>query len=368
MLKWTKRTLGIFFVGLAVFLFLGLVMYADFIGFLMVYPYIVVKVSGYGLNIYLAQVIGLIIGIGLWVTIFKFFLSWNKKRRYIGFGLIVLIFVSHSLVMYAVNYNTIVHPITGDRKFCIDDKLSGRVKVYEGHSYDEFGDQSIRCNDSQLRRFEINKRYAMDNNQEIDFYQVANGFISQKTGKAIFFYCNDTEARVHFFNMRGHCPWGGELSDVTADIIKQTKENNNYRPIAREISEPQVKPASKINFFAFEKNKEATLLFAFCFLVILIVLMIFFLAGIGIRSLKFCSLCVFSIFPMTFIGILIADLAVWMSHLKVPNFFMAIFGIPIFVLVTLGYYLIVIWISKNTSLERDFCDARYVIKNMFKDK
>jgi len=61
-------------------------------------------------------------------------------------------------------------------------------------------------------------------------------------------------------------------------------------------------------------------------------------------------------------------LAVWMSHLKVPNFFMAIFGIPIFVLVTLGYYLIVIWISKNTSLERDFCDARYVIKNMFKDK
>ncbi|MBT5337891.1 hypothetical protein HN858_02170 [Candidatus Falkowbacteria bacterium] len=368
MSKWTKLSIGVFFIGLAVFLLVGIAMYAEFFGFLMFYPYVVAQISGYGLNIYLAQVIALIAGVGLWVVIFKFFLSWNKKRRYIGFAIIGLIFISHSLVMYAVNYNTIVHPITGERKFCIDDRLTGRVKVYEAQLYDEFGDLAYRCEDDQVERFEIEKKYEPDENQEIDFVQIKKGFISPTTGKSIFYYCYDIDGIVRFFNMVGHCPWGGNVRQVTPAIVKRTSTKGNY--LEWENSNEDVEEIESdesdfnFNLFAFMDYQTtgglAFLLFIFC----LVGGVLFMLAGADSGYWQFSVLVVFSALPISIIIILVADLATIIVYYNAPAVLVFIFGIPVGALLIFGYCVLLYFIVEDSSLDIDFSMIRRSFHNL----
>lgn len=220
-MKIGKLMLGMAMLATAILIIVGMVKFASVLGFLMVYPYVVQVVTGYGLNSYLAQAIGLVIGAALWFTVIKLFFVWQDEKRILGTGILVGFYVLHLLVMFLLPGDALVHPTTGERKFCTVDKVTGRIITHEQAVYDKYGQRAARCTTEQVERFEIERQYTDGENPEVDIWTVNKGFISPATGQALFHYCHDQNGRPRFFVLTGFCPWsGGKLLPVTVEVVK----------------------------------------------------------------------------------------------------------------------------------------------------
>jgi len=226
MKRTAKLFLGLFFVALAILILISLVKYASIFGFLMVYPYVVSKISGFGMNPYLAQAIGIVVAVPLWYAIFRLFFSWKKDRRLAGMITIAAFFALHSLAMFLIQGDSLVHPIDGPAmaKFCTVNPLTGEIQVFEQALYDKFGQQAQRCSPELIEKYEKGKQFATTKNYEVTLERVESGFVSPATGKALFFYCTDPEGTVHFYASSGYCPWGGELQVITGEIERKERE------------------------------------------------------------------------------------------------------------------------------------------------
>ncbi|MEK7511789.1 MAG: hypothetical protein AAB575_02120 [Patescibacteria group bacterium] len=230
MKRLSKLMWGLFFIGLAIFLIIGLVRYAPLFGFLLIYPYALDQVLGFGLNPHLTRALALAVGFIFWYVIFYFFLSRDGSKRLIGFTLIATIYVSNSLIMYFITRDNVVDIFTGERAFCLEDQMTGRIKIYSQSLFDQLGKKTVRCTDDQIERYEIEKKFKPDQNSEVMIDQVVKGFISPKSGRALFYYCLDTDGKERFFVVSGHCPWGGgKLEPVTNEIMKKVEEQKKQK-------------------------------------------------------------------------------------------------------------------------------------------
>lgn len=220
----SKMMWGLFFIGLAIFLIIGIIRLAPLFGFLLIYPYALDQMLGFGLNLYLTKALAIFFGFIFWYVIFYFFLSREGTKRLIGAGLIAVLYISHSLILYSITRNDVVDIFTGERAFCVEDQLTGRIKIYSQSLFDQLGNKIERCTDWQIERYEIEKKFKPDQNAEVNSWQVKQGFISPKTGHSLFYYCVDTDGRERFFVVSGHCPWGGKLEPVTSEVMKNIGE------------------------------------------------------------------------------------------------------------------------------------------------
>jgi len=125
------------------------------------------------------------------------------------------------LVMFMLPGDALVHPTTGERKFCTVDKITGRILTFEQAVFDKYGQKAAVCTTKQIERREIERQYGAEENPEVDILTVSNGFISPATGQSLFYYCNDHDGRPRFFTLTGFCPWsGGKLLSVTTEVVK----------------------------------------------------------------------------------------------------------------------------------------------------
>ncbi|MBT5502808.1 hypothetical protein HN858_02180 [Candidatus Falkowbacteria bacterium] len=153
-----RLLLGISLLVMGILLLVGMFRYASFLGFLMIYPYALSQVLGLGLNVYLANVIAVVVGFVLWFAIFRLFLRWNKKKRNLGFALLLGMFALHSLAMFFISGDQLVDRWTGQRKYCTTDSLDGSVHVFERPFYDELGQQAKECTNEQIKKYVQKKR------------------------------------------------------------------------------------------------------------------------------------------------------------------------------------------------------------------
>ena len=221
MSKLKKLLIGLILIGFGVLFLIALIKFASFLGFFVIYSYAVQKITGYGLNPYLADAIGIMVAVPLWILLFKMIFSLNDTKRkagMIGFG---LVFIIHLIVMFLIPGDALVHPVTGEVKYCTIDPLTNIVVVHEQPVYDQFGNQAKRCDFEQIQKYNRQTQFGRGENAEVTQEIVEKGFISPVTGKALFYFCQDTDDHYHFYVGPGFCSWGGQLQSVTAEVMKK---------------------------------------------------------------------------------------------------------------------------------------------------
>jgi hypothetical protein len=242
----SRIVLGLTMLALGIFLLIGIVKLTPVFGFLLIYPYVLDKILGFGLNPHLAQAIAIVAGLGICFGVFRL-LSSSGTRRWIGIGILAGIWISHSLALFLLTKDSPVNPITGERKYCTYSYTTGRVEVHEQPLFDKFGRQATACTDEQVKRFELGRQFSNNENQEVNMAAVKKGFISPETGDPLFFHCNDIEGKVRFYVFPGHCPFGGMLLPVDAAVIgaavkglQEIEKKENERKSAAEIQRMKV--------------------------------------------------------------------------------------------------------------------------------
>lgn len=273
-MKISKFVIGLAILAVAVLIFIGIVKFASVLGFLMLYPYVVQQVVGYGLNTYLAQAIGVLIAAALWFVVLKLFFAWREKKRMLGFGILIGFYVLHLLVMFLIPGNALVHPLTGERQFCVVNKLTGRIERFETAQFDRFGEKAKECTLDQIEKFEREKAFAEGENLEVPIGTVRKGFISPVTGAPLFYFCEDASNAPHFYVASGYCPWGGQLRAVSKEVLKKYEKIKSddaatsspitlikpSAPVVVEQSTEETKP-EKGWFWGFRERSETEVLF-----------------------------------------------------------------------------------------------------------
>ena len=283
-MKTSKFVAGLVILGLAVLILIGMVKFASVLGFLMFYPYIVQQVAGYGLNQYLAQAIGVVVGAALWFVVLKLFFAWREKKRMLGFGILIGFYVLHLLVMFILPGDALVHPMTGERQFCAVNKLTGRIERFETEQFDRFGEKAKECTLDQIEKFEREKLFAEGENLAVPLGTVRKGFISSVTGAPLFYFCEDASSAPHFYVASGYCPWGGQLQAVTKEVLQKYEKiksdsaaislpSEPNKTIMSEAANAQVPKTESIKnaFWDFREEKETEVLFwALCVFAVLV--------------------------------------------------------------------------------------------------
>lgn len=246
-----KIVLGLTLLTLGIFLLIGLVKLTPVFGFLLIYPYILERTLGLGMNPYLAQVFAIIVGLAICVGVFRLLSSAGTRRR-IGIGILAGIWISHSLALFFLTKDSLVNPITGERKYCTYNYATGRVQKFDQPLFDEFGRQATPCTDEQIKRFELGRQFSDNENQEVTMDTVQKGFISPESGDPLFFHCRDVAGKVRFYVFPGHCPFGGMLQPVDAAVIGQALK-------ARQEAERQAKEKKAAEEVQRMKVEEARL-------------------------------------------------------------------------------------------------------------
>lgn len=145
-----KMLLGVFLLAIGTLFLIAVFRYASILGFLMIYPYVLSAAFDITLNPYLAKALAIAMGLVLWFLIFKLFLKWDKEKRDLGFALLAVVFILHALAMFFITSDRLVDPRSGERKWCVEDKLSHEVKVLDADGYDEFGTKAHQCTNADL--------------------------------------------------------------------------------------------------------------------------------------------------------------------------------------------------------------------------
>ncbi|OGF35018.1 hypothetical protein A2482_01285 [Candidatus Falkowbacteria bacterium RIFOXYC2_FULL_48_21] len=266
-MKTSKFVAGLVILGLAVLILIGMVKFASVLGFLMFYPYIVQQVAGYGLNQYLAQAIGVVVGAALWFVVLKLFFAWREKKRMLGFGILIGFYVLHLLVMFILPGDALVHPMTGERQFCAVNKLTGRIERFETEQFDRFGEKAKECTLDQIEKFEREKLFAEGENLEVPLGTVRKGFISPVTGAPLFYFCEDASNLPHFYVASGYCPWGDQLQAVTKEVLQKYEKIKSEAAVVSLPTTPIVTVQEKEAvpekgwFWGFRERTETEVLF-----------------------------------------------------------------------------------------------------------
>lgn len=214
----TKKLMIVFGGGLiliALISILGLIFYGKYAGFLFIYPYALNLVTALGINFYLAKIFALLLTLGFWIAIFKFFLSFKARSRLIGFSLLVGFFVLHTMAMYFINKD---RPVTleGRRRFCLVDVISGKIQQFDRQLYGSTGELAHKCTDEELRQLALQKIHPEG---EMSFEDIGSWF--DENGKPIVYYYRDSNNQFHFRYIPGYTKTGKVWKLVTSKVLQE---------------------------------------------------------------------------------------------------------------------------------------------------
>ncbi len=352
---------GVIFISLAILMIVSLLKYATIFGFLLIYPYVVTKITGFGMNSYLAQGIGIVVAIPIWYAVFRLLFSWKKDRRMAGMITIVAFFALHSFSMFLLQGDSLVHPFDGPAmaKFCTVNPLTGEIQTFEQSIYDQFGNKAERCSPELIEKYEREKTFTDGTSKEVSFSRVQDGFISPATGKPLFFYCFDSEKKAHFFSSEGYCPWGGQLLPVSSVLVAKiankeilVHQESVYVPFELEFptfegttQEVEVVPAEsemQISytawFWEFRNHKKTNIIAGIFFVLSVIISIITLCVGLSDGNGP-TMVGAFIVLPfLAVISVLTADILSLLIWAQLHIVVMVVLSIPIYVLLTIGVF------------------------------
>ena len=144
--------LGVFILVVSSLFLVAMIRYASILGFLMIYPYVLSAAFDITINPYLAKALAIILGLIVWFIVFKLFMRWNAKKCDLGFVLLAVVVALHALAMFFITSDRLVDPRSGERKWCVVDKISHEVVITDIEAFDEFGQKAHRCTDLELEQ------------------------------------------------------------------------------------------------------------------------------------------------------------------------------------------------------------------------
>lgn len=227
------------FTGLLLILFGTLIVYGfwkfgTILGFFLVYPWMLTRVSGLIINPHLANIVALAATVVIYFGVYHYVYRRNKNY---GYACLIGLLALHSVFLFFSEKNRFYSQITGEPiKYYTVNPIDGEYQVFEKPTFDAFG-QRAKAVDFRTAQ-EIYRQEHSDQfpNKEVPFSTIEN-FFDQRTGQA-FVYHYQNASGYHFFMHDGFDPvTGRRLYPVTPEVIEKCNQGLSkavFRRIALE--------------------------------------------------------------------------------------------------------------------------------------
>ncbi len=206
----------------AILLIINLLKFGTIASIFLIYHLVLSKFSGLGLHEQLIRVLSIPMAFAIWYVITKLTISWNKKKRLIGYVSLAAILTAHAAVLFIITKDDYFRRISGESaKYYTINPITGDIQLFDQPIYNEFGNKAKPVTREIVQEIEARK---MHPNAEISFEEIIT-FFDRITGEPLIYYSVDQYSIYHFYINDGYSPTDGQkLKPVTQEVLTSLKK------------------------------------------------------------------------------------------------------------------------------------------------
>ena len=245
MLRQRAKRLGLLLVlfGFAVLLTaLGVWRFGSWIGFFLVYSWMLDALTSYGLNSHLAAIISVAAGLMVWAGAVYL---WKRNRRW-GLVIIAALMMLQSAFLFCLEKNRYFSAKNGEPiKYYSVNPLSREIQVFDRPVYDAFGQRAQPVTFPIAQEIARQKHRERFPNEEVRPERIKNYF-DPRTGEPLAYWCRDSRGDIHLFLRGGFDNKSGQrLKPVTEEVVEEAlAQAAKLRQEAIPSPQPQQEAAS----------------------------------------------------------------------------------------------------------------------------
>lgn len=186
------------------------------IGFFLVYSWVLTQITSYGLDSNLAKIASVVIGCAVWFGALRLM----KKNLVWGAIIVITLIIAQSSFLYVMSRNRYFNPTSGSpTKFYTMNPVSGQYQLFDQPIFDAFGQQAEPVTAEIATKIERRKNTNNCANNVVVADKIEK-FFDPESGQALVFYCKDPEGKYRLFNSPGYDPKTGQkLEPVNATVM-----------------------------------------------------------------------------------------------------------------------------------------------------
>jgi len=245
MLRKRAKRLGLLLVliGFAALLTaLGVWRFGSWIGFFLVYSWMLDVLTSYGLNSHLAAIISVAAGLVVWAGAVYL---WKRNRRW-GLVIVAALMVLQSAFLFCLEKNRYFSAKNGEPiKYYSVNPLTREIQVFDRPVYDAFGQKAQPVNFPIAQEIARQKHRERFPNEEVRPERIKN-FFDPRTGEPVAYWCRDNHGDIHLFLRGGFDNKSGQrLKPVTEEVVEEAlAQAAKLRQEAIPSPQPQQEAAS----------------------------------------------------------------------------------------------------------------------------
>ncbi len=197
---------------------LGVWRFGSWIGFFLVYSWMLDALTNYGLNSHLAAIISVAAGLMVWAG--AAFL-WRRNRRW-GLVIVAALMVLQSAFLFCLEKDRYFSAKNGEpTKYYTVNPLTREVQVFDRPIYDAFGQKAQPVNFPIAQEIARQKHRERFPNEEVRPERIKS-FFDPRTGEPLAYWCRDSHGDIHLFLRGGFDNKSGQrLKPVTEEVVEE---------------------------------------------------------------------------------------------------------------------------------------------------
>lgn len=186
------------------------------IGFFLVYSWVLTQITSYGLDSNLAKIASVVIGCAVWFGALRLM----KKNLVWGAIIVITLIIAQSSFLYVMSRNRYFNPTSGSpTKYYTMNPVSGQYELFDQPIYDSFGQQAQPVTAEIATKIERRKNTNNCANNVVAADRIEK-FFDPESGQALVFYCKDPEGKYRLFSSPGYDPKTGQkLEPVNTTVM-----------------------------------------------------------------------------------------------------------------------------------------------------
>jgi len=245
MLRQRAKRLGLLLVlfGFAALLTaLGVWRFGSWIGFFLVYSWMLDVLTSYGLNGRIATIISVAAGLMVWAGAVYL---WKRNRRW-GLVIVAALMVLQSAFLFCLEKDRYFSAKNGEPiKYYSVNPLSREIQVFDRPVYDAFGQKAQPVTFPIAQEIARQKHRERFPNEEVRPDKIKS-FFDPRTGEPVAYWCRDSHGDIHLFLRGGFDNKSGQrLKPVTEEVVEEAlAQAAKLRQEAIPSPQPQQEAAS----------------------------------------------------------------------------------------------------------------------------